>query len=236
MRPSPSPYLQMKLVIFDLDQTLVDFISVHDEVTQKLFRDFFGVDARLTEIDFAGKSLTENFRELARLKSVPVKTFNRNSRQLFESYESTFAEVIPQDASINILPGAKGLLDELSKTGHVIVLYTGDSPGIVYHVFRTTHLGKYFRFCLYGTEVESRAEMVKLAIQKAEKLTKREFKGKNVVVIGDSVRDIECGKLFSAITIAIATGFHSQAQLSAAGPDYLFEDLRDYQKVLKAIG
>jgi phosphoglycolate phosphatase-like HAD superfamily hydrolase len=42
--------------------------------------------------------------------------------------------------------------------------------------------------------------------------------------------------LFSAITIAIATGFHSQAQLSAAGPDYLFEDLRDYQKVLKAIG
>jgi beta-phosphoglucomutase-like phosphatase (HAD superfamily) len=56
---------KVKLIVFDLDQTLVDFISVHDEVTQKLFRDFFGVDARLTEIDFAGKSLTENFRELA---------------------------------------------------------------------------------------------------------------------------------------------------------------------------
>lgn len=38
----------MKLVIFDLDQTLVDFISIHDEVTQKLFRRYFSVDARLT--------------------------------------------------------------------------------------------------------------------------------------------------------------------------------------------
>ncbi len=38
----------MKLVIFDLDQTLVDFISMHDEVTQKLFRKFFDVDARFT--------------------------------------------------------------------------------------------------------------------------------------------------------------------------------------------
>ncbi len=73
MRPSLSPYLQMKLVIFNLNQTLVDFIYVHGDVKPKLFRDFFGVNARLTEIDFAGKSLTEYFRELAKLKSAPTK-------------------------------------------------------------------------------------------------------------------------------------------------------------------
>ncbi len=117
-----------------------------------------------------------------------------------------------------ILPGAKELLEELSKTNHIIALYTGDSPEVVHHVFRTTPLGKYFRFCLYGTEVETRAEMVKLAIQKAEKLAGREFKNKNIVLIGDSLRDIECGKLFSAITIAVATSFHSKAELSKAEP------------------
>ena len=78
--------------------------------------------------------------------------------------------------------------------------------------------------------------MVKLAIQKAEKLAGREFKNKNIVVIGDSLRDIECGKLFSAVTIAVATGFHSKAELSKAEPDYLFKDLKHYQKVLKVIG
>jgi beta-phosphoglucomutase-like phosphatase (HAD superfamily) len=61
----------MKLVIFDLDQTLVDFLSVHNEVTRRLFKRFFNVAIRLTEIDFTGKSLTENFSELVRLKNIP---------------------------------------------------------------------------------------------------------------------------------------------------------------------
>jgi phosphoglycolate phosphatase-like HAD superfamily hydrolase len=78
--------------------------------------------------------------------------------------------------------------------------------------------------------------MVKLAINKAEKSTGREFRDKNIVIIGDSVRDIECGKLFSALTIAVATGFHSEEELLKVEPDYLFDNLKDYRKVLKAIG
>ncbi len=225
----------MKLVIFDLDQTLVDFLSVHNEVTRRLFKRLFNVDAILTEIDFAGKSLNENFHELARLKNVPEGVFRKKSHQLFENYEIDFGESLPKDAAKYILPGAKELLSELSRTDNILALYTGDSPGIVSMVFRATDLGRYFEFCLYGTEVETRADMVKLAIEKAEKLTGQEFKGKNVVIIGDSVRDIECGKLFNALTIAVATGFHSQVQLSTAGPDYLFENLRDYRKVLEAV-
>lgn len=59
---------EMKLGILDVDQTLVDFLSVHDEVTRRVFKRSFNVDARLTEIDFTGKSLVENFSKLARLK------------------------------------------------------------------------------------------------------------------------------------------------------------------------
>jgi beta-phosphoglucomutase-like phosphatase (HAD superfamily) len=72
----------MKLIIFDLDQTLVDFISVHDEITKRLFKGFFNIDAKLTEIDFAGKNLNDNFRELARL---PVCKLERLQQGL-ESY------------------------------------------------------------------------------------------------------------------------------------------------------
>jgi phosphoglycolate phosphatase len=106
-------------------------------------------------------------------------------------------------------------LSELSKGDHIIALYTGDSPGIVNSAFRATNLGKYFEFCLYGTEVETRADMVRLAVEKAEKLTGQEFRDKDVVIIGDSTRDIECGKLFNALTIAVATGF----QMTRDGAD-----------------
>jgi phosphoglycolate phosphatase len=225
----------MKLIIFDLDQTLVDFISVHDEALRKLFRKFFGVDARFTEIDFAGKSFNESFHELARLKNIPEDVFQKKSHQLLESYETTFGASFPRDAAKYILPGAKELLRELAKTEHLVVLYTGDSPGVVARVLNATGLGKYFKFCFYGTEVKVRADMVRLAIEKAQKLTGQKFKGKHVVIIGDSSRDIECGKRFDALTIAVATGFHSQKELSKAGPDYLFKDLGDYRKVLEAI-
>jgi phosphoglycolate phosphatase len=226
----------MKLVIFDLDQTLVDSLSVHDEAVRRLFKKFFNVDARLTEIDFAGKSLIENFNELARVKDIREDAFQGRRNQLLESYETTFGESLPRDGAKYILPGVKDLLSELSKTDHIVALYTGNSPKIVNYVLRVTGLGKYFKFCFYGTEVETRTDMVKLAIYKAEKATGREFRDKNVVIIGDSVRDIECGNVFGALTIAVATGVHSKEQLLKARPDYLFDNLKDYRKVLKAIG
>jgi hypothetical protein len=36
----------MKLVIFDLDQTLVNFLSVHEKVTRRLFKRFFNKELR----------------------------------------------------------------------------------------------------------------------------------------------------------------------------------------------
>ena len=123
--------LKVKLVIFDLDQTLVDFISVHDEATRELFQKFFGVDARLTEIDFAGRSLSDTFLELAGLKGIPEDRVTKISRELLENYERIFGERLPQDASNHVLPGARRLLEELSKTDNFVVLYTGGSAGIV---------------------------------------------------------------------------------------------------------
>src|SRR4030043_39971 len=114
----------MKLVIFDLDQTLVDLISVHDATIQELFKSNFGVDAHLREIDFAGKSLTENLAELARLKGISASKFRAKDKSLLESYEKVFQAKIPPTAPSFVLPGVKNLLDELSKTDHLLVLYT----------------------------------------------------------------------------------------------------------------
>jgi len=225
----------MKLIIFDLDQTLVDFIAVHNEVTHHLFREFFKVETRLSDIDFAGKSLTDIFGELARLKNVPEEAFEKNRRKLLEGYGLAFAASLPPDAKKYVLPGAKELLDKLVKRGHIIVLYTGNSRRIVEAVFKATKLGRYFRFCLYGTEAETRVDMVRQAIVKAKELANREFTGKDVVIIGDSVRDVACGQPFGARTIAVATGFHPPEKLKAAGADHVFKGLQNYDEVLRAI-
>jgi len=44
------------------------------------------------------------------------------------------------------------------------------------------------------------------------------------------------GKQLNTLTIAVATGFHSEENLKERRPDYLFKNLKDYQRVLKIIG
>jgi phosphoglycolate phosphatase len=226
----------MKLVIFDLDQTLVNLISVHDAAVGELFKTYFGVDASLYEIDFAGKSLTENFIELARLKGIADSEFVDKSKSILESYEQIFQSKIPSSASDYILPGVIPLLERLSKTSNFVVLYTGDSPGVTHRVLQVTGLDKYFKFSVHGTEASSRVEMAKMAIRKAEHSIGDRFEGKDVVIIGDSVRDVECGKQLNALTIAVATGFHSEEELMSREPDYLFKNLEDYERLLHIIG
>ena len=55
------------------------------------------------------------------------------------------------------------------------------------------------------------------------------------MIVGDSLRDIEVGKEFQTLTIAVATGLHSAKELAARQPDFLFPNLKRYRKVLKAI-
>ena len=225
----------MKLIIFDLDQTLVDLLAIHDKATIKTFRDAFGVNARLTDVDFAGRSLVENFREIARYKNIPQRKILTKSRKLLRSYELNFINYLPENASRYVLPGAKRLLKALSEAENMVALYTGNSQRIVQKVLAATGLKPFFRFAVYGTEVKKRADMIGQAISKTEKLTGNLVGGKDIVVIGDSIRDIESGRHYKALTIAIGTGFHRKAELLAYHPDYFFDDLRDYKLVLKAI-
>ena len=225
----------MKLVIFDLDQTLVDLISIHNEVTQALFLKEFGINAKLTDIDFAGKSITDVFRELAASKNIIGLDYERKRAGLLQKYDELFARTIPEDGSKFVLPGARELIKELSRLGHFVVLYTGGSRNIGENVLRITGLRKYFRLMFYGTEFKARADMVSMAIERAGIATGLSFQGKDVVIVGDSIRDIECGKIFHALTISVATGFHSPSQLKAEDPDYLFPNLKQWKKIAGVI-
>ncbi len=225
----------MKLVIFDLDQTLVDLLAAHNRTVARVFRELFGVNAKLTDVDFGGRSLQENFLLLAKVKGISEEKVRGLGPTLLKTYEDYFVETLPRDARRNVLPGVVRLLKVLSSTGNVVVLYTGNSKRIVDAVLAAAGLKPFFRFCLYGTEVEHRSDMIGIAMDEAHRLTGVVFSGKDVVVVGDSPRDIEAGKRFGACTLAVATGFHTESVLSAYTPDYIFKDLRDWRRAAQAI-
>lgn len=226
----------MKLVIFDMDQTLVELLHIHDAALKELFQTYFGVDAQFAETDFAGRSLPENFVALARLKNIPEEMVEGMKGELLAAYERFFAQNVPANASDAILPGVTRLLQRLEHTDHLVALYTGDSPRIVSSIMEATGLGRYFAFFVAGTEAHNRTDLVKKVLEKAWQGTGKRFEGRDIVIIGDSTRDVAVGKEFNALTIAVTTGLHSREDLAECQPNYLLDSMEDTDSVLEAIG
>jgi len=63
----------------------------------------------------------------------------------------------------------------------------------------------------------------------------RAFVSADVVVIGDTPHDIDCGRAAGARTIAVATGPFSADALRAYGADIVLENLADTDRVVESI-
>jgi phosphoglycolate phosphatase-like HAD superfamily hydrolase len=57
----------------------------------------------------------------------------------------------------------------------------------------------------------------------------------DVVVVGDTPRDVACAHAHGARVVAVATGEYSADQLRTAGADVVFDDFSETASVLDAI-
>jgi len=56
-----------------------------------------------------------------------------------------------------------------------------------------------------------------------------------VVVVGDTPRDVGCGRAYGTRTVAVATGRFGAYSLAQTGADVVLESLRDTDRALRAI-
>ena len=70
------------------------------------------------------------------------------------------------------------------------------------------------------------------AIKKAEDYYTIAFEKENVYVIGDTPRDIECGKILKIKSVAVATGGYSYNDLLKYDPDYIFNNFEVFEEFL----
>lgn len=221
----------MRLIIFDLDQTLVDIHKLHNRVTMLTFNKVFGVKAWLTEIDFAGKSIKKDLEELAILKKIPREKIRKKLPKALRFYGKTFISIMPKNIKPYFLPGAETLIKKLHKDKrNFLVLVTGDERIIATRVLSKAKLLKYFKFMVTGEEEKNRTRLTKQAINKASSKEKIE----KIWIVGDSIHEIRAAKALKANVISVLTGFHSKAQLKKVGAKYIFKNLKD-KRILKLI-
>lgn len=224
----------MKLIVFDLDQTIVNMFRFHNKTTEKTFKQVFGVKARMDEVDYVGKTLKKVLIELAVLKGIKKTEREKQIQRTIKKYVKNFVSILPKNMKKYLLPGAYNLIKRLSKNkNNFLIVLTGDAEIIAKTVLRRTGILKNFHFLITGEHAKSRIKLMRIALKKAHKKTKQK-RFEKTIVIGDSTHDVEAGKAVGALIITVLTGEDSKSELKKEGADYVFKNFKD-KKIVQII-
>lgn len=221
------------LLLFDIDGTLIVSGGAGEGALIDGMKERFGVDEDLAGITLAGATDSKIARWLLEKHDLPVTP--ESIAALLDAYVSHLPHRMPRHQG-RVLPGIVALLDKLKgREDCVLALLTGNI--IRGARVKLGHYGvwDYFEFGAFADDHHDRNELGKFAQARALEKHGEEFPPDCIFVIGDTPRDIECGRAIGAKTVAIATGNYSREELAAHAPDLLFDDLSDTEAVTRAL-
>jgi phosphoglycolate phosphatase-like HAD superfamily hydrolase len=225
-----------RLVLFDIDGTLVRTDGLGRESARAALIRVFGTDGGLDDYEVSGCTERQVIHDLLSGAGLSETEIEAGFDRVFEALEIEMRARLSQH-NVHPCPGGRELVEALAARDDVLVgLVTGNyKPAAFIKLERAGYAGDRFRVGAYGHECAERADLVALAVSRAEALAGRQFRGKRVVIVGDTPADVACSRPLSARSIAVATGGFPVETLTACRPDYLFSDLTDTHSLLEAI-
>ena len=223
-----------KLLLFDIDSTLLRAEDATHQAMDRAFHDIFCIEAATRNINFFGRTDPELFQEAA------MKLLGRKLKDKeYTAAVKRYLELLPQELKTCIfylMPGVALLLQELAARQDILLgLETGNIEPAAHLKLQRGNIDHYFRFGGFGSDSESRPGLVKIAIARGRKIAGDGIKEKNIYVIGDSPHDISAGKDCGVNTIAVSTGRADREKLMAEAPSCYFKDLSDTAAFLRCI-
>ena len=223
--------MTIKAVVFDLDGTIVDFNIdfnaaraevVHLLTKQSLPSSILSVNESVfVTLRRAKRRMKENGKaeqEFVKLKEKVVAVVER--------YESEAAR------ETNLIPGILETLKTLREMKLKIALFTANGEKSTNHILRRFRLRQFFDAIITRESVLAvKPDPVHLeAALKALKV-----KPEEAIVVGDSVRDMECARRLKVLAVGVTTGFSSMEELTRAGADYLASSSSDILSLLQKL-
>lgn len=229
----------MRLVLFDIDGTLVLTGGAGMRAMDRAFQELFGAERALQGVTLAGRTdrviVADALARVApgqRLDDAWLASF----REIYCGY---LEEEIADGAGFGkrVLPGVRPLLDLLSTRDDVAVgLLTGNFSRSAQIKLAHFDLWDYFGWGAFGDDHVDRNELLPVALRAARSAQGVEVPARQVFVIGDTPNDVACAQSGGAQAIAVATGPSSVDTLWASGADVVFGDLSDTEAVVRVLG
>jgi phosphoglycolate phosphatase len=213
------------LVLFDIDETLVHTGGSGARSWNAAFEKIYHLPADIGAHTSAGETDPEVGR--ATFKGVLNRQPSDDELNgIYAQYLLHLADDITTSEGYKVLPGAKDTLVRLGEAGVMLGIVSGAMEGAARTKLIPADLNRYFIFGSYGSDAARRAELVKIAIEKAARLHAG-LSPDQVFVVGDTPRDIEAAQAAGAVSVGVASGHFSTAELSAAGGDHVLASLED---------
>jgi len=220
-----------RIILFDIDGTLV-WGGPAKYAFVDAMKETYGTPGDFERVSFAGKTDPQIARELLLGVGLEPREIDRGFDRLWNRYLTHLEERLPADP-VTVLPGVPELLNALRDFADVGVgLLTGNIAGGARLKLSSGGLWEHFAFGSYGSDHEERDELPAIAVGRARSLWGDVVTADAAVVVGDTPRDVACGKAGGTRTLAVATGTFTSAELAVAGPDHVLEDLTETDRVL----
>ena len=225
----------LRLILFDIDGTLISTNGVAKDCFVAAMAETLGARTTGDAHDFAGKTDPQIFAEMVRALALPEDTIIRHQDAVFSTF-FRLLEARLDETNVTVLPGVRALLEALrNEEAATVALLTGNMLQGARIKLTPPGLLEYFSFGAFGNDAYHRHDLPEIAVAPAYERTGATFRGKDIVIIGDTPHDIDCGRHLNVRSIGVATGGHSHDTLAQAKPDHLFDDLTDTNRLLDVI-
>lgn len=227
-----------KLLLFDIDGTLVDCAGAGMRSLVRAACLLHGAAERSWS-GIVPDGMTDPLlaEQVLRLICGREPEDEREVEQVLALYGGLLEQALQDSREYRVLPGVTALLARLEEQGSGLLgLGTGNTELGARLKLRRGGLESFFRFGGYGSDSPDRASILATARKRGEALLGHPVPPRSVIVVGDTVRDVDAAQANGFFMVAVASGRTPSAVLERAGADRVLDGLADVEQVMAIIG
>ena len=221
----------MKLLLFDIDGTMVKGSGMGSRLLQRAGESLFGREFNTKNLNTAGKIDPQILEELKIIN--PTLDLEKHRHAFKKRYLKELELELEHPPENYVLKGVHDLISALLRQKVTLGLLTGNYASaanlkLKAGGFQTQH----FEITAFSDDAITRNDLPPNAINNYQQNKRIEIHPAEVMIIGDTPRDIECAKVNGCHAFAVATGSFSYEQLQASGADTVAHDFQDSSLLL----